>query len=193
MEAAVVGQERCDRLAAEGVERLPLRARLQQPVLVGLAVDGDQRLGHLGQPGDRHRGAAHERTGPALGRDVAGQQHVVALDLAAGLVDGRGDVGQVAHPQRALDPGGPAARPDRPAVGAAAEQQPERGHHHRLAGAGLAGDHGQPGPELQGGRLDHAEAGDPQLLKHRSHRAGGARPRPASPRPAGRTSPPAGR
>ena len=62
-----------DLLAAEPVERLALRPGLQQPVLVGLAVHGDERLGDLGERRDRHRGAADERAGAALGGDVAGQ------------------------------------------------------------------------------------------------------------------------
>ena len=41
------------------------------------------------------------------------------------------------------------ARPDHPAVGAPAEEQPQRGHHHGLAGPGLAGDDGEPRPELE--------------------------------------------
>jgi len=75
-------------------------------------------------------------------------------------------------------------------VGPAAEQQPERGHHHGLTGAGLAGQRGEPGRELEHRVVDDAEAGDPDFLKH-------ARLRPprygrASPPRAGRTWPPAG-
>ena len=68
-------------------------AGLQQPVLVGLAVHGDQRLGDAGQRGDRHRGAADEGPGAALGGDVAGQHDPVVLDLAPGLLDRAGEPG----------------------------------------------------------------------------------------------------
>ena len=123
VEAAVIGQQRRDRLATEGVERLALRAGLQEPVLVGLTVDGDQRLGHTGQLGDRDRGPAHECTGPAFGRHVAGQQHAAALHLTAGCVHGRRHLGQGVHPKRPLDAGGATAGPDGPAVRATSEQQ----------------------------------------------------------------------
>ena len=43
-------------------------------------------------------------------------------------------------------------------VGPAAEQQPERGHDHRLARARLARDDGQAGPELERRGLDDARA-----------------------------------
>ena len=73
VEDDVVGQQGGDLLPAEPVERLALRPRLEQAVLVGLPVHRDQRLGHLGQHGHRHRGAPDERAGAALGRDVAGR------------------------------------------------------------------------------------------------------------------------
>jgi hypothetical protein len=70
-------------------------------------------------------------------------------------------------------------------VGAATEQQPQGGHQHRLARAGLTGDHGQALAELQHGLVDHAQRADPQLLKHPSHprspRDGDVRQRPATP------------
>ena len=129
---------------AEGVEGVALGARLQQAVLVGLTVHGHQRLGHLGQLGDRHRRAPDVGARAALGRDVAGEQHVVVLDLAPGRRRRpRATSGRSADPHGALDPGARAPRADGTAVGPPAEQQAERGHHHGLAGAGLAGDHGQ--------------------------------------------------
>ena len=87
-------QQRGHRLAAEPVERLALGPRPEQPVLVGLAVHRDQRLGDLGQRGDRDRGAADEGPRAALGRDVAGQHDAVVLDLAAGLLDRGGEPGE---------------------------------------------------------------------------------------------------
>ena len=97
----------------------------------------------LGKRGHRHGGATDEGPRAALGRDVAGQHDPVVLDLSPGLVDGGHEVGQAGDRDDALDPGvlGPGAH--RPGVGATAEQQPERGDDHRLAGAGLTGDHGQ--------------------------------------------------
>ena len=191
----VRGQQRGGLLAPEPVEGLALRPGLQQAVLVGLPVHGDQRLGHAGQRGDRHGGAADEGAGAALGRDVAGQHHPAVLDLSPGLLDGGREPGQVADPDHALHPRAAGAGADGPAVGAAAEEQAERGHDHGLAGTGLTGDDGQARAELEGRGVDDAERADPDLLKHRGPRpaAGGARWSRASPRRAARTSRPAGR
>ena len=191
----VRGQQRGGLLAAEPVEGLALRPGLQQAVLVGLPVHGDQGLGHAGQRGDRHGGAADEGAGAALGRDVAGQHHPAVLDLSPDLLDGGREPGQVADPDHALHPRAAGPRADGPAVGAAAEEQAERGHDHGLAGPGLTGDDGEARAELQGRGVDDAEGPDPDLLKHRGPRPadGGARWSRASPRRAARTSRPAGR
>ena len=61
MQVGVATQQRGGLVAAEAVERIPLRRRPQQPVLVGLAVHGHQRLGDLGQLGRGHRGTTDER------------------------------------------------------------------------------------------------------------------------------------
>ena len=53
-----------------------------------------------------------------------------------------------------------------PERGAAAEQQVERVREHRLAGAGLAGEHVQPGRQAQLRALDQQEVLDVQLLQH---------------------------
>ena len=168
--------------AAEAVQGLPLGLRLEQPVLVGLAVHGDERLGHRGQRGDRHRGAAHERARAPLGRDGAGQQHPLVLDLAARVLHGLGHRRRGVHD--ALDARVAGAGADRAGVGAAAQEQPEGGHEHRLAGAGLAGDHGEPGPELERRGLDHAQPGDPDLLDHAPACSSGRRRRVSRTAPA---------
>ena len=136
----------------------------------------DQRLGELAQRRRRDAGAAGERPGAALGRDLPGQH-------AAGRPRPRrrpppapatasGTAGDAHH---ALDAGLLRAGADRAGVGAPAEEQAERGHDHGLAGAGLAGDRGEPGPELEHGLVDDAEGADPQLLKHRAVTSAGAR------------------
>ncbi len=48
-------------LAREPVERLALGRRPEEPVLVGLPVHGDQRVGHRGQRADRDGRPAGER------------------------------------------------------------------------------------------------------------------------------------
>ena len=166
-------------------------------MLVGLAVHRDQRVADARQRGRGHRGPAEEGARATLGGDLPAEQQLAGLDLAAVLVGDRGQRRASAR-DHALDAGGPGAGAHGAGVGATAQQQPERGHQHGLAGAGLAGDHGQPVAELEHRLVDHAERADPDLLDHGApvtgpRRAGAARPRRASPRRAGRTWPRAGR
>ena len=72
------------------------------------------------------------------------------------------------QPQPALDhrPARVGAHPA--GVGPAAEQQPEAGHHHRLAGAGLTGDDVHARRQRQRRVVDDAQPGDAQLLQHRA-------------------------
>jgi hypothetical protein len=150
--------------AGVGVESLALRLRLEQAVLVGLPVHGDQRLPDARQRGGRDRGATQEAAGATLGGDLAAEQQQVTFDLTTVLVCNRGDLCTGAD--HALDAGGARSGAYGAGVGATAEQQPERGHQHGLAGAGLAGDHGQAGAELQHRLVDHPERADPDLLDH---------------------------
>ena len=125
---------------AELVERVALGARLQQPVLVGLAVHGDQRLGDLGQGGDRHRAPptkARERPSAETLRASTTRSSSTSPPACSTAA---ASLGQLATRDDALDPGLLGARSDRAGVGPAAEQQAERGDDHGLAGAGLAGD-----------------------------------------------------
>ena len=161
-------------------------------MLVGLAVHGDEHRGHLGEPGDRHRRAAHERARASLGGQVAGQDDPPVLDLATGLVDGLGEPAERGRVHDALDPRGTGAAAHRTRVRAGTQQQAERGDDHGLAGTGLTGDHRQPGPQLQGRGVDDAELRDPDLLKHgrlQRHppRGADARRSPAT-RPPGRSN-----
>jgi hypothetical protein len=129
-------------------------------------VHGDARVGQLGQR--RRRDTATTQVGPgaALGRDAADQDEDVVVQVAAGLGSPGGDRPRRVDAHPALDDrlGGAGAHGAR--VGPAAEEQPETGDHHGLAGSGLAGDDGEPGRELEHGVLDDAEAADPHLLQH---------------------------
>ena len=194
VEGAVAGEQVADGGAGEPVERGELGRRTEQPVLVGLAVHRHQRLGEVGQPADRQRGAAGEGPRAPLGADRAAEHDPVVLDLSPDLVDLGRHLRQPLEPYGPLDPGRPRPGADRAAVGPAAQEQPEGGDDHGLAGTGLTGDDGQPRPQLQRRGVDHPELLDADLLKHRRPRwVGVARPGRATPRPTARTWPPAGR
>ena len=134
-------------------------------MLVGLAVHGDERLADPRQRRRGHRGAAQEGARATLGGDLPAQQQLAGLDLTAVLL---GDLAEArVGTDDALDAGRTSAGAHRAGVGPAAQQEPERGDEHGLAGAGLAGDHGQPLAELEHGLLDDAQGADPDLLDHR--------------------------
>ncbi len=143
----VGGQQVGELRAAEPVQRLALPAGPQQLLLVGLAVHGDQVLGQVGEQGHRDRPAARRGPGPALGADRAAQQQRAALvvQVAAGLLDLPGHRAVRVDAQPALDRRPVGAGPDPGRVGPAAEQQAQAGDDHRLARAGLAGDHVEAG------------------------------------------------
>ena len=173
------------------VERLALPAWLEQLLLVGLAVHGDQVVGQVREQRHRHGAAAGERPGPALGRYRPGQhQRAVLVEFAAGLLDLPGDLAGRLGAEPALHGGALLAGPDPRRVRAAAEQQAEPGHHHRLARAGLAGQRGETGRQLEQRVVDDPEPGDAHFLKHDRQQSPSY---PASPRRAVRTWPPAGR
>ncbi len=73
---------------------------------------------------------------------------------------------RLGHREDALDIGLLGARADDAPARLAAEQQIECVRQHRLAGAGLAGDHVQARTEHQLGRLDQQEVLDAQLGEH---------------------------
>ena len=131
-----------------------------------LAADRPHRL-------HAHRLIVDEGAGPAVGHLHAPQDEVAGrLDVvAAGGFAGRVIVRQVedgddlalhlafAH-QRTV-----AARPER---------QRESIEQNGLAGAGFAGQHGQPGPELQIEPIDQNDVTDRELCEHRAMPGGSA-------------------
>ena len=79
-----------------------------------------------------------------------------------------------------LDLGRRRARADELRARRAAERERDADRDHRLAGAGLAGEDGEPGCGLEVELVDHAETGDVQLRGARAHPSAGRRHRRAS-------------
>ena len=114
-----------------------------QAPLVGLPVDGHEVLGEVGQDADGRGPAPDVRPGASVGLDGADEDEPVA-GVAPGLggTHERGvTVGEV---DDALDDGAGGAGPDQPGVAPPTEEQAEPRDDHRLAGAGLAGEDGEP-------------------------------------------------
>ena len=145
------------------VEGATLLGRAGQPQLVGLAVDGEQPLGELTHDADRNAPATEEGPGAALGADGAGQDEaavVVRLGAGVGRPLPRRRGGRQEEPAlhaRATGGANPAG------IGPSTEEQGQAGHHHGLAGAGLARDDGEAAAELQGDVVDRPQPADPQL------------------------------
>ena len=89
---AIVVEHRLQLRPGEAVERLALRDRRAEPLLVGLAVHDDEFIAELGEHADRGAASADDRAAAALGGDRPAEQQFAGLDLAAGLGDALGDV-----------------------------------------------------------------------------------------------------
>ncbi len=128
-----------------------------------LAVDVDEVVGHLAQLGERGGAAVDERAALALGVDHAAQQQRL-VDGEAGLVEparerrGRVEFGR--------DLAARAAFAHHAAFGARAEGQLQRVDEDGLAGARLAGEHYEPGAELEFERIDDDEVFQRQATQH---------------------------
>ena len=120
----VLAREECQVGTCESIQSLALRSGLQQPVLIRLAVYGDQRGGDFRQDRDRHRGAAGERARAAFGGHCARQHYPVFLDDTACMRDRVGKLRQVSEPGDALHPGLRGAAADCAGISSAPEQQP---------------------------------------------------------------------
>ena len=139
--------------------------RLPQPPLVGLAVHGHEHLAELAEHADRCGAAADV----GLERPSADTVRARTSPSATSppRLGGAGSAGW--SPATSTTPSTTALRaPVRTSagVGARAEQQPEPGHDHGLAGAGLPGDDVEAGAQLQHGVVDDTEVLDPDLPQH---------------------------
>lgn len=134
-----------DAVARVSVEGLSLPGGFEQPLLVGLAVHGDEFVGEFGEHPDRHGPAAEMRPGAPLRGDGTADQQRAVLDLGPGLLGPQGDGVAAGHRDPPLDDGGLGPDPYQGGVGASAEQQPQTGDDHGLARAGLARHRGETG------------------------------------------------
>ncbi len=135
--------------------------------LVGvLAVQVHQPLAERGELRERHRLAVDESARAALRIEHATHQHLALVAGQRVLREPGAYAGCVGHVERGgqLRPLG--ARTNLANLETVAEQQPERVEQDRLACAGLAGQHGESGIELDIERVDEHEVADRQQAQH---------------------------
>ena len=133
-------------VTAERVEQVALPALVEQPLLVVLPVDLDQRPDLVGEPRGG-RGLIVEPGGrAAAGRDLANRDERLRQAVEQRLHAGR---------LRAVA--------DEPDVRARAADEPERVDEQALAGSGLAGDDVEARREGQAQAIDQREVADGQL------------------------------
>ncbi len=133
-------------VAAERVEQVALPALVEQPLLIVLAVDLDERPGHVRQSGRGHRLVVEPGGRSAADRDFP---------------DGDQRLWDAVEERR--DPGRLRPVPDERRVGPGTSGESEGVDQQALARAGLAGEDVQAGSELEPQPLDQGEVGDGDL------------------------------
>ena len=180
--------------AARGVEQLALRGRAHERLEFVLAVDVDQQYADLAQQLQRHGLAVQVRAAAAVAADEATDRQLVGRVDRLLAQQPHQRTTRIAEVETAAHLGALGAVAHDFAAGATAGEQLQRIDDDRLAGAGLAGEHGQAGPELDLGGIDDRQIADLQVGQHRFTACGPGRrgPSAASSAAAGSNRSPAG-
>ncbi len=184
------GDQRREREAAMMVKQRALQRRLEQRLLLVLAVDLDQQLAEPAQQAAADRLVVDEGARAAVGRDQAAQhQLVLGGDAVLGEQALHAAVAEVG--ERRGDRALRRTLAHQRAVGAPAEREPHGIEQDRLAGAGLAGQHAEAFGELEVEPLDQDDVADHEAGQHGAgrrvraaciSRCASARPRSRLPR-----------
>jgi len=131
-----------------------------------LAVDVEQKIGSFFQLGLRRGAAIDEGARTAAGVDHAAQDQYIAVRREAGFVEPGCQRRQAIDREFGGDLGTRRARPHHAPFGAVAQRQRQRVDQDRLAGAGLAGEHGQSRREIKLDRFDQQVVADGKMQQH---------------------------
>ena len=131
-----------------------------------LTMDVEKEIGGFLELRQRRRAAVDEGTRAAAGIDYAAQDQRAVISSETGFIEPSGKCGQTVdgEPGGNFGTGGAAAH--HPAFGTVAQCQGERVDQDGFAGPGLAGEHGQPGLEIQLDRLDQQVVADGKVRQH---------------------------
>ena len=156
-ERGAIGLQRVDRRGADpGVEQLHMGLDGEQALMLVLAAEVDRGTHALRELADARHVAVQLNAAASVGA------HAAAHHGAVLVVPGK--------KQPPLDLERRCALAHHTGVGALAHQQLDRGEQRRLAGAGLARQHGEPGRRLDGGIADERDVTRVQLVDHRATR-----------------------
>jgi len=147
-------------------------ARVDQPAIIVLAVEFDERGGEFAQQAGAGGlvvdEAARGETAVAIRAELTAQQQGLAGFVGdAGLFQLAGDgSGKPGEFEAGVDAGLFLAGADQAGVRPHAEDEAQRIEQDRLAGAGLAGEHAEAGGERQVERLDQDDVADGEPGQH---------------------------
>ncbi len=155
-------------IAAKGVEQLAMGARIEQPVLLELALDLDQKVADLAhQPDARRRVGDEGAAAPVGAEDAAQHERAVRRHRLQPMLGEEGPDGVIGrqrefsrnHRLRRAAPHQPAFRPH-------PEGEAEGVEQDRFAGAGLAGEDAQARAEGELQPFDQHEVPYRQTEQH---------------------------
>ena len=150
---------------AVGIEQTALGRRIEQGLLLVLAMDLDQQLADPAQQPAADRLIVDERPRAAVGGEHAAQ-HQVVLGLDAVLAEQRRRRRVGGRREHRADRGLRRTLADQRPIGPATQREAEGVEQDRLAGAGLAGQHAEPAGELEVEPLDQDDVADRKAGQH---------------------------
>ena len=148
---------------AEAVQQAQLARRLEESLLLVLAVDLGEARAERGKAADRDRPIVHPHARATVRSDLPphDDRSLARLDQ----VRQRIVVGRHRGIEDRLDAGGIGPGAHLVGGGSGPEREGDGVHDERLAGAGFAGQHREARREDEPNRLDHGEVLDGQLAK----------------------------
>jgi hypothetical protein len=152
------------------VHEVEMGAGIEQALRLVLPVHHGQERRQLAQRVRGHQRAVDGGAALAGGLHLPPDDDLVVVRGQAETLDRLAGAPALDH---RLHHGAVGAGPDELARSARAEDQPERIDEDGLAGAGFAGEEGQPRPQLQLGARDERYITDPEQFKHLEARCGG--------------------
>ena len=171
LQGGAAGGIKQSRMACMRIQQISLRGACEQRLLLVLTMDFHQQCRHVGELRDGGRAAVDPGFGATIGAKhpaqlACGHRRIIGVvefrflqPRCCGWRIGQREFGREFGPFRAM--------PDAAGIGSGPAQEAQRIDQQRLARAGFARNHGQPGPERQFGVGDHGKITDCESGEHR--------------------------